>query len=262
MIISADGPGAGPVVAVTDLTVQYGAVVALRDVNLTLAGSRVCGLVGLNGSGKSTLFKSLVGLVRPQHGQILLLGEPPERARRRGTVAYVAQADEVDQTFPLSVADVVVTGRYAHLGPMRRPRLRDRELVAAALARVELTQLADRPIGQLSGGQRKRVFIARALVQQAPLLLLDEPFAGVDRRSEQLIIDVLRELAAAGVTSLVATHDLNHLDTLCDEVVLLQQRVLVHDRPEVVLQPDQLARAFGLDVSTAPVATPSAKSQA
>ncbi|MFF0543281.1 metal ABC transporter ATP-binding protein [Nocardia thailandica] len=237
-----------PVVEIADVTVHYGDVLALDGVDLTLKSGRVCGLIGMNGSGKSTLFKTIMGLVRPDHGSVAINGVAPAAARRSGVLGYVPQSEDVDWTFPISVREVVMTGRYGHMGLTRRPRRADREAVAEALDRVELTDLADRQIGQLSGGQRKRAFVARGIAQGATVMLLDEPFAGVDKRSEATITALLRDLAAGGATVLVSTHDLHALPGLADEAVLLMRTVLEHGAPEVVLSPENLARAFGLDV--------------
>lgn len=233
-----------------DLTVRYRGTLALEDVSLQVGDGRVCGLLGVNGSGKSTLFKALMGLVRPDRGRIRLLDEEPRRARARGLVAYVPQSEAVDWTFPVTVSDVVLMGRYGRMGPMRRPKAADRAAVAAALERVGLTELAGNPIGALSGGQRKRAFVARGLAQGARLLLLDEPFAGVDRGSEAMISDLLRELRAEGCTILVSTHDLAGAPALCDEAVLLQRRVLAHGPVADVLAPETLARTFGVPGGT------------
>jgi len=233
--------------ALDGITVRYGTVTALDDVSLTLARGRVCGLVGTNGSGKSTLFKTVMGIVRPSAGRVRIAGAEPAAARRTASVAYVPQSEAVDWDFPIVVREVVMTGRYGHQGTMRRPRPADHDAVADALDRVQMTEFANRQIGQLSGGQRKRVFVARAIAQGAPLLLLDEPFAGVDKSTEFALTAVIRSLADAGHTVLVATHDLAGLDRLCDEAALLQRRLLVHDTPAEVLRPENLARAFGVD---------------
>ncbi|MGK8523685.1 metal ABC transporter ATP-binding protein [Nocardia asteroides] len=238
----------GPVIEVRGVSVRYGDVPALEDVDLTVAAGRVCGLIGMNGSGKSTLFKTIMGLARPDRGTVRINGAPPVEARRAGILGYVPQSEDVDWSFPLSVRDVVMTGRYGRLGFTRRPRKADREAVAHALERVELTDLADRQIGQLSGGQKKRAFVARGLAQGATVLLLDEPFAGVDKRSEATITALLRDLAADGATILVSTHDLHALPGLADEAVLLMRTVLAHGDPDAVLRPENLAMAFGLDV--------------
>ncbi|MET0189621.1 MAG: metal ABC transporter ATP-binding protein [Pseudonocardia sediminis] len=232
-------------VTVRGLTVRYGEVLALDDVDLDVAPGRVCGLLGVNGSGKSSLFKALIGTLRPDHGEIALLGRTPSAARKDGSVSYVPQADAVDWAFPVGVADVVMMGRYGRMGPMRRPRPADRTAVAEAIERVGLTGLAGRQIGALSGGQRKRAFLARAIAQDASLLLLDEPFSGVDKGSEATIVALLHALRDEGRTVLVSTHDLASVPALCDEAVLLQRRVIAHGTPEHVLTPDVLAGAFG-----------------
>ncbi|WJL97109.1 metal ABC transporter ATP-binding protein [Microbacterium sp. ET2] len=234
-------------IEVSDVTVRYGDVVALRGVSLEVAAGRVTGLIGMNGSGKSTLFAAIVGRLRPDSGSVRIDGADPARARRRGLVGYVPQSEAVDWSFPVSVRDVVMMGRYGRLGPMRRAGGADRRAVDDALARVELDQLADRQIGRLSGGQRKRAFVARAIAQDAGILLLDEPFAGVDKRSEATIVSLLRDLAAAGRTVLVSTHDLHALPDLADEAVLLMNRVLFHGPVAEALEPATLARAFGLE---------------
>ncbi len=238
---------APPALEVRGLTVRYGEVSALEDVSLTLMTGRVCGLVGMNGSGKSTLFKTVMGTVRPRSGTVVVAGGSPAAARRRGLVGYVPQSEDVDWTFPLSVREVVETGRYGHLGPTRRLRSADHAAVAVALDRVGLADLAHRQVGRLSGGQRKRAFLARAVAQGAATLLLDEPFAGVDRTSEATITELLRALAAEGASVLVSTHDLQALPDLADEAVLLMRRVLLHGPSAEVLRPENLALAFGLD---------------
>ena len=238
-----------PALEVHGLTVHYGDVLALDDVSLTLRRGTICGLVGMNGSGKSTLFKSIMGTVKPDRGSVAIAGLSPKQARRAGIVGYVPQSEDVDWSFPLSVHDVVMMGRYGFQGFTRRPRPADRAAVADALDRVELTDLADRRIGALSGGQRKRAFVARGLAQGADVLLLDEPFAGVDRRSEATITELLRGLADGGATVLVSSHDLEALPRLADQAILLLRRVLFHGDPDVALQPEQLARAFGLDLT-------------
>jgi manganese transport system ATP-binding protein len=234
-----------PVVAVERLVVSYGPTRALEGVDLTIEPGLVHGLIGMNGSGKSTLFKALMGLVRPSSGTVALFGADPREARRRGRVAYAPQDEDVDDAFPVSVRDVVSMGRYGRLGPTRRLRAEDRRAVDAALERCELTALADRQIGALSGGQRKRAFVARGLAQEAELLLLDEPFAGVDKRSEATITALLRSLAAEGRTILVSTHDLVAVPALCDELALLNRRVVAQGPPDETLRPGPLGEAFG-----------------
>lgn len=232
---------------ITGLTVRYGDVLALEDVDLEVAPGAACGLIGANGSGKSTLFKAAVGLVRPVRGSVEVLGGPADVARRRGVVAYVPQADDVDPSFPVDVADVVLMGRYHRMGLRRHPGEADRTAVRDALERVGLAHLAHRQIGRLSGGQRQRVLLARALAQEAQLLLLDEPFTGVDAASEAAVTAVLRDLLAAGRSLVVSTHDLAMVPALCEHSLLLQRRVLAAGPTAQVLTAENLARTFGFE---------------
>ncbi|MBN8870733.1 MAG: metal ABC transporter ATP-binding protein [Solirubrobacterales bacterium] len=234
-----------PAVRAVGVRVSYGETRALDGVDLEVAPGRVHGLIGMNGSGKSTLFKALMGLVRTEAGSIEIFGEDPVRSRKELRIAYTPQTEDVDWDFPISVTDVVAMGRYGQMGWRRRSTGRDREAVSAALDRCELADLADRQIGALSGGQRKRAFVARGLAQGADLLLLDEPFAGVDKRSEAMITGLLRELSEEGKTVLVSTHDLVAVPALCDEVALINRQVIAHGPPEETLTPDLLAQAFG-----------------
>ena len=248
-------------IRVEDVSVHYGEVHALDHVDLTLNSGSVCGLIGMNGSGKSTLFKVIMGMIKPDNGSVRIAGLGAATARKSGRVGYVPQSEDVDWTFPISVRDVVMMGRYGHLGFLRRPRRADREAVAEALERVELTEFADRQIGQLSGGQKKRAFVARGIAQDASILLLDEPFAGVDKRSEATISTLLRELASDGRSILVSTHDLHAVPKLCDEAVLLMRKVLVHSDPDTVLQPEKPRPGFrsrrdGQDLIDEPRRTP------
>jgi len=244
--MSAGGP-TSPAIEVRGLTVRYGEVTALDDVRLDIPAGRVTALIGMNGAGKSTLFGAIMGTVRAEAGEVRLGGLEPAAARRRGLVGWVPQREAIDRGFPISVREVVMMGRYGRQGLTRRVRAEDRSAVAAALERVELAPLADRQIGRLSGGQLRRAFLARAIAQDAQILLLDEPFAGVDKPSEATVVRLLRELAADGRTVLVATHDLHGVPQLADEVVLLRHRVLYHGPVTSALAPERIAQAFGLD---------------
>lgn len=229
---------------VEGLTVAYGPILALDHVSVRVGAGRVCGLLGMNGSGKSTLFKAVMGMVPAASGTIRLCGTDSLTARKKGWVGYVPQSEGIDQTFPLRVRDVVMQGRYGFMGLTRRPKAADYDAVAAALATVHMTDLADRGIGDLSGGQRKRVFVARALAQGAKLLLLDEPFAGVDRTSEATITGLLRDLAATGVGVVVSTHGLEGVPRLCDEVILLNRRIRYVGPVDEAMSPQRLDSAF------------------
>lgn len=235
-----------PLLVAHEVSVSYGSVRALFAASLSVPTGEICGLVGMNGSGKSTLFKAVMGVI-PAEGQVLIDGVTPQEARRRGLVSYVPQNEDIDFNFPVSVRDVVSMGRYGKLGPTRRLRTADRAAIDEALARVDLLELAHRQIGQLSGGQRKRAFVARGLAQGARLLLLDEPFAGVDKRSETMLLALFKELRDAGAGILISTHDLANLAELADTAVLLRNKVLLTGPPETVLAPHNLIRAFGMN---------------
>jgi manganese/iron transport system ATP-binding protein len=218
---------------------------ALHDATFRLGPGTIAALVGVNGSGKSTLFKALMGFVRPVAGNIRLDGGTVEEARRRKLVAYVPQSEEVDWTFPVSVWDVVMMGRYGHMNFLRIPRAEDRRIVEASLERVGMSGFKDRQIGELSGGQKKRVFLARALAQDGRIILLDEPFTGVDVTTEESIIELLRGLRAEGRIILVSTHNLGSVPEFCDHVILVNRTVLASGPLEEVFTEDNLARAFG-----------------
>lgn len=234
------------VLSVRNLHVNYSSVQALKGATFNLSRGKICGLVGMNGSGKSSLIKAIVGTVRSQ-GTITIEGNEIKQARRQGLIGYVPQNEGVDWDFPISVEEVVMMGRYGMMGLTRRASNEDREEVDRALEMMDLTELRTRQIGALSGGQRKRVFIARAIAQGARLLLLDEPFAGVDKPSEISIIELLHRLSGEGATMLVATHDLTGLEDLCDEALLLLRKVIFHGAVKDALLPHNLHRAFGLD---------------
>jgi manganese/iron transport system ATP-binding protein len=219
--------------------------IALADATFALAGGTICALVGVNGSGKSTLFKALMGFLTPSAGAVTISDAPVREAQRRGWVAYVPQAEEVDWTFPVNVHDVVMMGRYGYMNFLRIPRAVDREAVADALRRVGLWDLRDRQIGELSGGQKKRVFVARALAQQGRVILLDEPFTGVDVKTEEAIVTLLRELRAEGRLILVSTHNLGSVPEFCDHVVLINRTVLACGPTSEVFTAENLQRAFG-----------------
>ncbi|MFW0109309.1 metal ABC transporter ATP-binding protein [Rothia sp. P13129] len=235
-------------IKVTGVSAHYGSVHALDDVNFSVEPGRICGLIGMNGSGKSTLFKTMMGVHRDCTGTVTLDGHSPQQARSTGVVSYVPQSEEIDFTFPVSVRDVVSMGTYWRLGTTRRLDAQAKQAVARALERVELTDLAERQIGELSGGQRKRAFVARAMAQGTNIFLLDEPFAGVDKRSEKMIVSLLNELAQDGATILVSTHDLSSLSQLATEAILLRRTVLAHADVETVLRPENLMKVFGTDV--------------
>ena len=234
-----------PPVVVTDLTVDRGQVRALDSVSLSVPSGEITVLLGPNGSGKSTLLQAMLGLVTPSTGTVRVLGSSVRRALRSGRVAAVPQADGLDEGFPVTAAEVVMQGRRHFTGPWRRPSAADRAAVAAALDRVGLSGLAARRIGELSGGQRRRVLLARCLAQEADLLLLDEPFNGMDAGSEEVYIDVLRELTAEGRTALVSTHHLGTVERLADSVALLNGSLIAHGPVAETTTPQILSTLLG-----------------
>ena len=236
--------GAG--ISATDVTVTYrNGNTALRDATFDIPTGTITALVGVNGAGKSTLFKAIMGFVPAAKGVISVLGMPVKEALRKNVVAYVPQAEEVDWTFPVLVEDVVMMGRYGHMGVLRRPKQADRDAVTDALARVNMSDFRHRQIGELSGGQRKRVFLARALAQEGKVILLDEPFTGVDVQTEDAIIALLREMRDEGRVMLVSTHNLGSVPEFCDRTVLVKETVLAHGPTSEVFTHANLEIAFG-----------------
>ncbi len=237
---SADG------ILVRDVTVTYrNGHTALHDASFEIPRGTITALVGVNSAGKSTLFKAIMGFVPAARGEIRLLGKTVKDALRENLVAYVPQSEEVDWTFPVLVEDVVMMGRYGHMGFLRRPARTDHEAVTKALRRVSMTEFRHRQIGELSGGQRKRVFLARALAQDGRVILLDEPFTGVDVKTEEQITVLLRELRDEGRVMLVSTHNLGSVPDFCDRTVLIKGTVLAYGPTETTFTRRNLESAFG-----------------
>lgn len=218
---------------------------ALNDASFRLGAGTICALVGVNGSGKSTLFKSIMGFVNPTAGHVRINGMPVKESLKKHLVAYVPQSEDVDWQFPVSVWDVVMMGRYGAMNFMRIPRAADKHLVEESLRRVSMCEFRDRQIGELSGGQKKRVFLARALAQGGRVILLDEPFTGVDVKTEEAIIALLHELRKSGAIILVSTHNLGSVPEFCDQVVLINRTVLAYGPTADVFTAQNLAAAFG-----------------
>ena len=239
-----DRPSAA--IHVDNITVTYAnGVTAVQDATFRLAEASICALVGVNGSGKSTLFKALMGFLTPSRGSVTIAGLPVKAALKAGLVAYVPQSEDVDWNFPVLVRDVVMMGRYGHMNFLRIPSRADKAAVDEALTRVSMAEFRERQIGELSGGQRKRVFLARALAQGASVILLDEPFTGVDVKTEAAIIDLMRGLRDQGCLMLVATHNLGSVPEFCDQVVLFNRTVLAYGPTEQTFTEANLARTFG-----------------
>ena len=236
----------GDVLALHGLSAGYGDAWALEDVTLAIPAGRLVSVIGPNGSGKSTLLRAILGLVPRRHGTVSLGGVPIDQ--RRTEVAYVPQRELVDWSFPISAAQVVMMGRYPRIGLVRGGTAVDRDAVATALDRVGMAQLGDRQIGALSGGQQQRVFVARALVQEASVLLLDEPMTGVDRGTEEAITALMRELRDAGATILHATHDLEGAADVSDLLCFVNGRVVAYGPPDETFTPATLHATFGGEV--------------
>jgi manganese/iron transport system ATP-binding protein/manganese/zinc/iron transport system ATP- binding protein len=231
-----------PIIEVRHLTVSYGVRPALLDVSVAIEPHQLVGVIGPNGSGKSTLIKVILGFVRPDVGEVFIAGQDVQKAK--GRVAYVPQRGAVDWDFPITVREVALMGRYQRIPWHRSPRQEDREAALEALALVRMSDFADRQIGQLSGGQQQRVFLARALAQGADILLLDEPFAGVDAATERAILEVLERARAAGKTLVVVHHDLTTAAEYFDKLILLKQRLYAYGPPRAVLQEDLLSQVY------------------
>jgi manganese transport system ATP-binding protein len=232
-------------ISVEEVTVAYNGKVALSGANLQLKSGSISGLVGMNGSGKSTLFKAIMGFVKPVNGRILVQGLSLRNAQKQNLIAYVPQSEEVDWNFPVNVWDVVMMGRYGYMNFLRMPRQIDRKIVQESLERVQMWDLRNRQIGELSGGQKKRAFLARALAQNGTILLLDEPFTGVDIKTEKTMIDLLLELREIGHTILISTHDLASIKTFCDQLVLINRTILAYGKTSDLFTEENLSRTFG-----------------
>lgn len=233
-------------ILVDDLSVTYrNGHTALRDTSFALPTGTIAALVGINGSGKSTLFKAIMGFVPAATGVITVLGQSVKSALQANLISYVPQADEVDWSFPVLVEDVVMMGRYPHMNMLRIPGSADRKAVDEALARVNMTGLRKRQIGELSGGQRQRVFLARALAQDGQVILLDEPFTGVDVKTERQMVDLLRALRDEGRVILISTHNLGSVPEFCDRTILIKGTVLAHGLTDKVFTPHNLEATFG-----------------
>jgi manganese/iron transport system ATP-binding protein len=231
-----------PILDVQNLAIRYNGRLALEDISFHLHQGERIAVVGPNGAGKSTLFKVIAGVLQPNSGEVNIFGSRP---RGHNCIAYIPQRSQVDWNFPVSVADVVMMGRSAKLGLLNWPHKKDWEHVRHALDVVELSDLAGRQIGQLSGGQQQRMFIARALAQEAELMLMDEPLSGLDTPAQEGLLDLLDTLRNQNVTVMVATHDLDQAARHFDRLMLLNRRMIAFDEPQKVLQTSNLLQAYG-----------------
>ncbi len=229
-----------------NVTVAYrNGLTALRKASFSVPKGTITALVGVNGAGKSTLFKAIMGFVPLSEGSVEILGMPAREALRRNLVAYVPQSEEVDWNFPVLVEDVVMMGRYGHMNLLRIASRHDHDLVTQALKRVGMEEYRKRQIGELSGGQRKRVFLARALAQEGQVILLDEPFTGVDVTTEEQIVALLKSLRDEGRVMLVSTHNLGSVPDFCDRTVFVKGTVIAFGKTEDTFTEENLEKAFG-----------------
>ncbi len=232
-----------PCLSVKDLSVHYGGRAALEHVTLDVPHGSQIAVVGPNGAGKSTLFKALVGLLPVRGGSIDLRDRDP--LAQAEPIAYVPQREEIDWSFPVTVRDVVMMGRYGRLGWLRRPQAADRVVVERCLEELAISDLGARPVGDLSGGQQQRVFLARALAQEPHVLLLDEPFTGVDVSAREALLDLLDRLRGRGITILVSTHDMTAASERFELVALLNRRLIAYGSPAAVFTQEHIGAAFG-----------------
>ena len=231
---------------VSDITVIYkNGHLALHDASFDLPEGSITALVGVNGSGKSTLFKSIMGFVSLNKGEVRILGHSVKQALKSNLVAYVPQNEEIDWNFPVLVKDVVMMGRYGHMNFLKIPKKIDLEKVSNALDKVDMSSYANSQIGELSGGQKKRVFIARALAQESRVVLLDEPFTGVDVKTEEQIMLLLKDMRSEGKIILVSTHNLGSVPEFCDRSVLINKTVLAQGATKDIYTQENLQLAFG-----------------
>jgi manganese/zinc/iron transport system ATP- binding protein len=232
---------------VSQLTVNYDKVPVLWDVSFAIESGRMAGIIGPNGAGKSTLLKAALGIVKPLGGKAVFFGLPLKKARKK--VAYVPQRSSVDWDFPVTVLDVVIMGRYGELGYFRWLRGSDKQAALRALEMVGMIPFKDKQIGELSGGQQQRLFLARALVQEADLYLLDEPFAGIDLATEQAIIALLGDLKRSGKTIVMVHHDLNTVEAYFDDVAMLNTSLIAFGKTASVFHAENIRKTFGRNLS-------------
>ncbi|MBC1506572.1 metal ABC transporter ATP-binding protein [Listeria sp. FSL L7-1509] len=228
---------------IQNLTISYKQKVAIDNVSLQIASSKLTGIIGPNGAGKSTLLKGMMGLIPRENGQIILDGVPLSTWKKK--IAYVPQRSEVDLTFPITVLDMVLLGTYPTLGLVKRPGKKEKQIALEALEQVEMTSFRKRQIGELSGGQLQRVFIARALAQHAEIFFLDEPFAGIDMTSEALIMKLLKKWRDSGKTIVVVHHDFHKVAAYFDEIILLNKKLIAHGLVEQTFTEDNIKTAYG-----------------
>ena len=229
-------------IEIKDLTISYHGIKALQDISFQIPSCQLVGIIGPNGAGKSTLIKGIMGLLHIESGNIRVFNQPVKKVYKK--ITYVPQHNDIDLNFPILVEEAVMMGRYPHLSWWQKPGKQDKEIVQSALRKLGVEQLRKRQIGALSGGQRQRVFLARALAQQADLFFLDEPFAGIDVLSEEIIINQLKQLKSEGKTIFIVHHDLSKVEDYFDEVILLNKRLIKYGSSQDVFCIEDLCEAY------------------
>lgn len=228
---------------IKNLTVSYEQHPVIRSISVPIKSKQIVGIIGPNGAGKSTLLKAIMGLLPLDSGTISIFGKSAETAKH--LIAYIPQRNEVDWNFPVVVRDVVMMGRYKDIGTFKRPGKADKDIVEKSLKDMGMEAYADRQIGELSGGQQQRVFLARALAQKTDILMLDEPFIGVDAATENSIWEMMRRLKSRGKTILVVNHDLTNMVKKYDSLLLLNQRLVAYGKPSTVFRQENINKAYG-----------------
>ncbi len=239
MIISAKDP----VLEIQDMTVSYNKKPVLWDIDIALPKNKIISIIGPNGAGKSTLLKAIMNIIPSDSGKVKIFNQDLNKVRKK--VSYVPQKETVDWDFPATVYDVVMMGRYPHIGLLRRPKERDKEIVNRSMEKLDIAGLANRQISQLSGGQQQRVFLARALAQEATLYLMDEPFAAIDMSTENTIIQLLKEMAKNNKTIIVVHHDLHSVKAYFDWTVMLNMRIVASGPTTEVLTSQSFQETYG-----------------
>lgn len=242
-LVATDHEFSGKNITVNDLSVSYQGKKAIENVTLEIKPGAITGIIGPNGAGKSTLLKGMIGLVKPVSGSTSVGGVNIREARKH--IAYVEQRSAIDLTFPITVEEVVLLGTYPKLGILRRPKKADKEKVLDCLKLVKMAEFRKRQIGELSGGQLQRVFIARALAQDAAIIFLDEPFVGIDMTSEKVIIDLLKELKSVGKMIVIVHHDLHKVTDYFDELIIMNKQLVSYGPVENTFTTATIQQAYG-----------------
>ncbi len=231
-------------IEVTDLSVYYRNTLALDQVSVSINAGKITGIIGPNGSGKSTFLKSILGIIPAKSGTVTFFGSSLEKYRSK--IAYVPQRESIDWDFPITVEEVVAMGRIRPKKWWSRTTLADKELVKETLKKVQLSEFSTRQIGQLSGGQQQRVFLARALAQEAELIIMDEPFVGIDMASQESILAIVQKLRDSGKTVVIVHHDLSVVARYFDDVVLLNKQLVANGPIDEILQSENIEKAYGM----------------